>query len=253
MTVLVRALLPDFSEANPLYASAQIDVYTVDPSTHLATVTHATLYDAIAGGGTLSNPLTLDNDGKWMIPPYADVPVIMHVSGATVADHSTGIAGPPANFSGQVNFTGIPTSDFGETAFTPLLYTVGGGAFNGIKTIVGDYYKIGRLVNWQVSLHISTVGSGSGEFYMSLNDAPAAVVPTPPSPGAPVSFPVAVNYTANFTGISASIPLYARHSPVDNTIRFRVGSPDTLAAALNQTNLHTDAYLVVAGSYVSAA
>lgn len=251
MTVLVRALLTDFNEANPLYAGAAVHAYTVDPSTHVATVTHATLYDAITGSGTLSNPLTLDNEGKWVIPPYADVPVILHITGATVADHSTGITGPPEDFSGQVNFTEAPTSDFGLTEFTPLLYT-DAGVFNGTKTIKGYFYQIGRIVHWTISAHIATVGTGSGEFFIQMNDLPQVEVPTAPSPGAPLTWPANVNYTANFTGVTASVPLFGRHVPTGNTVKFRVGSPDTLAPALNQTNLHTDAYLVVSGSYIAA-
>ena len=96
----IRTYLSDFALANPVYAGATVSVFEVDPATLEVTTTLATLYDAISGSGTLTNPQTLDSEGKWVAPPYVDTAVVMQVSGASVPSHETGITGGSSSYRG---------------------------------------------------------------------------------------------------------------------------------------------------------
>lgn len=86
---MARFSFTAFSIANPLYAGATVNLYTVDGNGN-ATTTLATLYDAPFGTGTLPNPQTLDSEGKLVQPVYLGEPVIAEVSGP-VSTHETGI------------------------------------------------------------------------------------------------------------------------------------------------------------------
>jgi hypothetical protein len=86
-----RYNINDFSLANPAYVGASVSFWTV--SGGAKTTTLATLYAASTGSTTLTNPRTLDSDGKFSVPVYTEVPVIATVSGLTIADHDTGIMG----------------------------------------------------------------------------------------------------------------------------------------------------------------
>ena len=86
---MARNSIQAFSLANPIYAAATVTFWTV--SGGVKTSTKATLYDSQAGAGTLVNPQTLDDKGKFRQAVYADVPTIATVSGLTIADHDTGI------------------------------------------------------------------------------------------------------------------------------------------------------------------
>ncbi len=85
----MRNSIQDFSLANPIYAGATVSFYTV--SAGVKTTTLATLYSGLTGTTTLTNPQTLDSDGKFQQPVYVDAPVIATVSGLSIADHDTGI------------------------------------------------------------------------------------------------------------------------------------------------------------------
>src|SRR5574340_871894 len=85
----MRGSVQDFSLANPIYAGATVTFYTV--SGGAKTTTKATLYNSINGATTLANPQYLDSDGKFVQPVYIAEPVVITVSGLTVADHDTGI------------------------------------------------------------------------------------------------------------------------------------------------------------------
>ncbi len=85
----MRNSIQDFSLANPIYAGATVSFYTV--SAGVKTTTLATLYSGLTGTTTLTNPQSLDSDGKFQQPVYIDAPVIADVSGLTIADHDTGI------------------------------------------------------------------------------------------------------------------------------------------------------------------
>ena len=86
-----RYNINDFALANPAYVGATVSFWTVSGGAKTATL--ATLYAASTGSTTLSNPRTLDSDGKFSVPVYVEVPTIATVSGLTVADHDTGIMG----------------------------------------------------------------------------------------------------------------------------------------------------------------
>jgi len=85
-----RVSIPDFALANPIYAAATVNFYTVSGGVKTAVL--ATLYAGPTGSTELANPQTLDSDVKFAAPVYHDVPVIASVSGlTTVDDHDTGI------------------------------------------------------------------------------------------------------------------------------------------------------------------
>jgi len=85
-----RGTIPDFSLANPLYVGASVSFFTVDAQGNI-TGTLATLYADAIGSATLSNPQTLDSEGKFQAPVYIDGPVIGSVVGPNVSSHNTGV------------------------------------------------------------------------------------------------------------------------------------------------------------------
>lgn len=88
-----RTTISAFSTANPLYAGAVVSVYTVDANSE-KTSTLATLYAGPVTTTLLANPQTLDGQGKWLLPPYIDVPVIITVTrSGTAVNHDTGVIG----------------------------------------------------------------------------------------------------------------------------------------------------------------
>lgn len=87
-----RTSVSFFELANNAYIGASVSFYTV--SAGARTTTLATLYDATTGTGTLSNPQTLDAEGKFSQPVYTDVEVIGVISGSNAEDHETGIFTP---------------------------------------------------------------------------------------------------------------------------------------------------------------
>ncbi len=90
-----------FEMANEVYAGASVTLYTVD-SDGEKTSTKATLYDGPTGTDTLSNPQTLDTDGKLEQPIYIEQAVIATVTGmGTVDDHDTGLVVPVGNWRGD--------------------------------------------------------------------------------------------------------------------------------------------------------
>lgn len=86
----MRVCISEFITANDAYIGATVSFYTVDGA-GAKTSTLATLYDGVTGSGTLSNPQTLDSDGKFSQPVYMDEAVIAVVSGLSVSDHETGV------------------------------------------------------------------------------------------------------------------------------------------------------------------
>lgn len=86
-----RYNINDFALANPAYVGATVSFWTVSGGAKTATL--ATLYAASTGSTTLTNPRTLDSDGKFSVPVYVEVPTIATVSGLTIPDHDTGIMG----------------------------------------------------------------------------------------------------------------------------------------------------------------
>lgn len=100
-SIAARTLLTDFQLANPLYANGSVRVLVADTETWLASSTLATLYKTPAGTETHSNPVGLDGDGKFPLPVYVDVPVVLRVSAAQVRPHDTPPQGIQATFRGE--------------------------------------------------------------------------------------------------------------------------------------------------------
>tara|TARA_Y100000310_G_C20649946_1_gene798803 strand:+ start:1252 stop:1575 length:324 start_codon:yes stop_codon:yes gene_type:complete len=90
----VRSSIQDFSLNNSLYSLATVNLYQVSAAgAKLGTL--ATIYSDRTGASTLANPQTLDSDGKWAAPVYAEEDVIMTVSGVRFDTHDTGIVRAP--------------------------------------------------------------------------------------------------------------------------------------------------------------
>ena len=94
MAAYRRTAIRPFSLANPAYVGAKVYFFTVDLVTGLKTSTMATLYAGTTGVATLTNPQTLDSNGKFAVPVYHDVPVIGVLQEALVPDHETGVLFP---------------------------------------------------------------------------------------------------------------------------------------------------------------
>lgn len=88
-----RTLIPDFSLANPLYVGATVSAYTVGED-GAKTATLATLFADETSTTELSNPQTLDSEGKFAQPVYIEEAVILTISGLSVPDHDTGTIRP---------------------------------------------------------------------------------------------------------------------------------------------------------------
>lgn len=133
----VRAYLADFALANPLYASATITVYAVDPTTQKVSTTLAPLYADPFASTLLANPQTLDGEGKWQMPVYVDQAVIMRVGNAGAANGDTGIAGQLGSFrgdwtSGTLYFTGDTIRDGSSGLNSSNVYYCAGPHTSGI-------------------------------------------------------------------------------------------------------------------------
>lgn len=90
MTMGNRYSIPLFQVANKVYAGTSVTFYTVDGSGQ-KTATKAILYDGPAGSGTLSNPQSLDGDGKFAQPVYCEDPIIAVIAGLSAPSGETGI------------------------------------------------------------------------------------------------------------------------------------------------------------------
>lgn len=89
-----RTLLEAFQLANDAYVNATVTWYKVNPETGENTEVLATLYEDYTGTDVLTNPITLDSDGKFAAPVYIETPVIGVITASTVGNHSTGAIFP---------------------------------------------------------------------------------------------------------------------------------------------------------------
>lgn len=89
-----RTAIPFFELANNAYVSAQVTFFQVDTTTWTPLTTLVTLYSSKTGAVTVSNPLTLDGDGKFATPVYTDQRFIAVVTSIDGQSHTTGIFEP---------------------------------------------------------------------------------------------------------------------------------------------------------------
>lgn len=141
-----RGAIPDFQLANPIYIGASVSFYEVDDD-GARTDTLATLYAAPTGSTTVSNPQTLDGDGKLDAPVYIAEPVIAVAVGPNVASHETGVIAARGKWRGDwVTATVYYVNDFVKDAATGEVY------------VVADDYTSGASVAADVSAtHIELV------------------------------------------------------------------------------------------------
>lgn len=119
-----RSAIQDFQLANPLYTGASVTFYTVDAAGE-QTETLATLYAEPTGSQSAANPQTLDADGKFQAPVYADVPLIAEVVSANVGSHTTGVINSRGTWrSGWAPATVYYTTDLVTDTETGNLYVV---------------------------------------------------------------------------------------------------------------------------------
>lgn len=96
----IRTAIKEFGLANPLYAGASVNFWTINGS-GVKTAVLATLYASDTGLTTVSNPQVLDSEGKFEAPVYIEVASIGSVSGIGIDDHDTGIIYPTGSFRGN--------------------------------------------------------------------------------------------------------------------------------------------------------
>lgn len=109
-----RYLLQHFALANPLYINATVTAYTV--SGGAKTTTKATLYADETGSTTLQNPQKLDSTGKFTVPIYIAVPVVLTIDGfGNVPEHDTGVIAGSILF-GEANATAAAASQTAAAA-----------------------------------------------------------------------------------------------------------------------------------------
>lgn len=180
-----RKAITEFALANPIYAAATVDFWTV--SGGVKTGTHATLYTAPTGTDEHDNPLTLDSEGKTPGPVYIDVPVIATVDGLTVGTHDTGIIYPEPTFrveqsTGklQYSYDGLTWNDTGDYVFRA----------RGNWLTATEYARNDTAANAGI-LYLCVVGHTSGTFatdlaagkWIALVNATAAQISNTPAGG----------------------------------------------------------------------
>ena len=138
---MARILLPFFNTENRLYGRAQVTAFTV--SGGAKTATKATLYAGLTGSTTLSNPQTLNANGRLAQPVYIEADVILTIAAVHAASHDTGIVKAPMDpsseltiASGEITITSTAplvhhTVDTESDAASDDLDTINGGAFTG--------------------------------------------------------------------------------------------------------------------------
>jgi hypothetical protein len=118
-----RKAIKEFALANPMYAGAVVDFWTV--LNGAKTATHATLYTAATGAVEHPNPVTLDADGRSNGPIYIDAPVIAEIEGAFTENHETGVIYSFGNWRGDwVTATDYQSLDIIRNSTTKNLYIV---------------------------------------------------------------------------------------------------------------------------------
>ena len=89
-----RTAIPFFELDNAAYVSAEVSFFQVDNTTNERLTTLITLYAGKTGSTTVSNPYTLDSDGKFSAPVYAEERFIAVITSIDGAQHETGIWEP---------------------------------------------------------------------------------------------------------------------------------------------------------------
>ena len=89
-----RTAIPFFELSNAAYASSTISFFGVDDTTNERLATLITLYSAITGTATAANPYTLDSEGKFSSPVYAEERFIALLTAVDGQQHETGIWAP---------------------------------------------------------------------------------------------------------------------------------------------------------------
>lgn len=89
-----RTAIPFFELANSAYASSVVTFFGVSDTDNSRLTTTITLYSAKTGSATVSNPYTLDSDGKFSSAVYAEARFIAVVEAVDGQEHETGIWEP---------------------------------------------------------------------------------------------------------------------------------------------------------------
>jgi hypothetical protein len=97
-----RTAFPLFELKNNAYVNASITFYKADVDTGGRSDDLATVYDSYTGGSALSNPYTLDSDGRAADTIFFDEPVVAVINTSAIGEHTTGIYIPTsAQYRGE--------------------------------------------------------------------------------------------------------------------------------------------------------
>lgn len=109
----LRSAIMELALANPVYAGAKVTAYGVTAAGAKDVAAFVMLYDAIEGGNEVANPQTLDDQGKWAAPVYAEQPCILDIRPRLAANHDTGVIRPAQVISGTGSPEGAVTAPVG--------------------------------------------------------------------------------------------------------------------------------------------
>lgn len=158
-----RYAIRDFQLASPLYTGALVSFWTVDDD-GVKTSTPATLYASPTGSTTLSNPQTLDGEGKFSAPVYTNAPVIAEVVGRNVGSHSTGVIGTRGIWRGNwVTATVYYATDLVKDGSDAKVYNVADD-YTASATVAADVLA-GHLVLVFDPTALAYPGASQGDLF----------------------------------------------------------------------------------------
>lgn len=183
----INTAIQDFVLANPAYAGATVNFFTVDPVTGLPTAVLAPIFVDQLGLIAAANPQPLDNYGKFILPIYCGVPVIAQVNGGNAPSHSTGIIFPDGSFRGfwataTTYYPGDVVEDGPAGTNTLNLYVVVTMHLSGVWA--ADSANPAKLLQYLGGANAAATSAAAAAASAAAAAASAAVLPAPSVPTA---------------------------------------------------------------------
>lgn len=208
----LRFSIPEFQLANAIYASAIVTCYTVDGSGD-KTATKATLYESPVGSNTVANPQTLDSEGKWAQPVYADEPIIAVITGISIANHDTGI----------MAFIVTPRGDWASGVVYAAGDIVRDG--NAVSVTYGNLY-IAQIRHLSGALFNTDLGAGKwGLLINAQTIATQASAAAAASANSALASAISADNSATIAGSSASTAVAAAAAAAASAASINLPSP----------------------------